>query len=157
MFTVQDNMMLLDCSSIKKVLTKNSEQLFFSCAVQKFNRKDVRQDRVLLLTDKALYNIKKTSIKRRIDLNEIKGITTSSCGTEFVLHVPSEYDYRYSSAMHRDRVIAFLRKFCGCLAIFSKDDVFLKMYTTTRIDKSKNISRMPVETLKAHEAIQNLV
>lgn len=71
-----------------------------------------------MITDKAFYNMKKTSIKRRIDLNFIKGITTSTVGTEFVLHVPSEYDYRYSSTLHREKIIAILRKYCGCLAIF---------------------------------------
>ncbi len=37
------------------------------------------------------------AIKRKIPLTKIKAITISSVGTEFVLHVPDEYDYRYSS------------------------------------------------------------
>lgn len=134
-----------------------------------------------MITNRALYNVKKTSIKRRIDLNLIKGITTSSPlprtsesttispssssdlhntnkkadanYSEFVLHVPSEYDYRYASELHRNTIIATLRRLCGCLAFFQKDTACLKMYTTTRKDKQKNISRMPQETLKAHEAI----
>jgi len=37
------------------------------------------------------------AVKRKIPLSRIKAITISSVGTEFVLHVPEEYDYRYSS------------------------------------------------------------
>lgn len=34
-------------------------------------------------------------------------------GTEFVLHVPDEYDYRYSSTDHRDIVLECICKaFC---------------------------------------------
>lgn len=110
-----------------------------------------------MITDRAFYNLKKTSIKRRIDLNTIKGITTSTTGTEFVLHVPSEYDYRYSSTLHRDRIIQLLRRYCGCLAYFEKEDSQLKMYTTTRKDKKNNISRMPQDYAKAHETIINMV
>jgi len=36
-------------------------------------------------------------IRRKIDISKIKAITISRLGYEFVVHVPSEYDYRYSS------------------------------------------------------------
>lgn len=36
-------------------------------------------------------------MKRKIDLKKLKGITVGTLGSEFVLHVPEEYDYRYSS------------------------------------------------------------
>ncbi|KAL4484301.1 hypothetical protein ABPG72_006412 [Tetrahymena utriculariae] len=153
----EDYLNLLEVSSIKKHLQKSKEELLFSCPIGKYNRKDVRQDRFIMITDKAFYNLKKTSIKRRIDLNFIKGITTSVCGTEFVLHVPSEYDYRYSSTLYREKIIQLLRRYCGCLAYFEKDEPQLKMYTTTRKDKKNNISRMPSDYIKAHETITNMV
>jgi len=62
-----------------------------------------------MITDKAFYNMKKTSIKRRIVLSCIVGVTTSVESTEFVLHVPSEYDYRYSSTLHRESVVKTLK------------------------------------------------
>jgi len=59
-----------------------------------FNQK---QERLLLLTNLNLYNIKNTEIKRTIDVKKIKALTMSSKeGTnDFVIHVTAEYDYRY--------------------------------------------------------------
>ena len=35
-------------------------------------------------------------------------------GTEFVLHVPTEYDYRYASADKRDKIVyAILKGWCA--------------------------------------------
>lgn len=37
------------------------------------------------------------TVKRRIGVEELAGITVSKMGQEFVIHVPKEYDYRFSS------------------------------------------------------------
>jgi len=37
-------------------------------------------------------------MKRKIDLLKIHGITLSTKNDSFVIHVPSEYDYRYTPA-----------------------------------------------------------
>ncbi len=80
-----------------------------STQIFKFNDYKKRQERSILITTKSLFNLKGTcnyykdsfnsllAIKRKIPLSRIKAITISSVGTEFVLHVPEEYDYRYSS------------------------------------------------------------
>lgn len=34
----------------------------------------------------------------------------SHIGTEFVIHIPEEYDYRYASADKRDKIIYFIIK-----------------------------------------------
>ena len=39
----------------------------------------------------------KIKVKRRIILDDIAGVTCSMAGTQFVVHVPKEYDYRYDS------------------------------------------------------------
>jgi len=51
----------------------------------------------LLLTNMALYNLKKESIQRKIDINLMKGITKSlkKDVKEFLVHVKDEYDYRF--------------------------------------------------------------
>ncbi len=57
------------------------------------------------MTNKAVLNLSAAttgllgsgpSLKRKISLDKIAGMTLSNMSTEFVLHVPSEYDYRYS-------------------------------------------------------------
>jgi serum/glucocorticoid-regulated kinase 2 len=79
--------------------------------VWKFNYKDERQERNLFLTSKHLINIAteglfmaaasflmpSLQIKRRIEISKIGAFTISRTGDEFVLHIPSEYDYRFSS------------------------------------------------------------
>ena len=49
-----------------------------------------------MITNLNVINLEEKNIKRKISIYKIKGITLSSIGTEFVIHVPDEYDYRYS-------------------------------------------------------------
>lgn len=51
-----------------KTLLKNQifffislEKIFCSCALYKFNRKNKRQERKIMVTNKAIYNLSKTS------------------------------------------------------------------------------------------------
>ena len=82
------------------------ETVVFSDFVIKINRKEKEQTRVILLTNKAVYNLLPSAYgkcKRRISLESIASVTASSISDEFVLHVPEEYDYRFKSAK-KDRV-----------------------------------------------------
>eukprot|EP01084_Bolivina_argentea_P304450 525782_1 len=75
-----------------------TERSIFSVAVMKINKKEKSQRRILLLTDKALYNLKPRNIRscqRRIAYNLIESISISTISNEFVIHIPTEYDYRY--------------------------------------------------------------
>ena len=60
----------------------------------------MKQDRILLLTNLNLYNIKKDSVQRKINIGSIKAITksTKAGNPEFVVHIKNEYDYRYETA-----------------------------------------------------------
>ena len=51
---------------------------------------------MLIITDQALYNFKEKSLKRRLQIKDIFGITTSKTSEEFVIHGEvGEYDYHY--------------------------------------------------------------
>jgi hypothetical protein len=54
----------LQCKNNTDILahldTKGGEQVVYSCVVVKINRFGMKQERTLLLTNKALYNLKKT-------------------------------------------------------------------------------------------------
>lgn len=69
--------------------------------VKKINLYDWSQERMLAITDKAIYNVYKKKIKRRIEIKDIGGITKtvppSKNNTEFTIGIPSEYDYRFIS------------------------------------------------------------
>jgi len=41
-----------------------------------------------------MYQCFNSAIKRKIEIEKVKAIIVSKIGTEFVVHVPSEYDYR---------------------------------------------------------------
>mmetsp|Transcript_15773 Transcript_15773/g.24207 ORF Transcript_15773/g.24207 Transcript_15773/m.24207 type:complete len:525 (+) Transcript_15773:97-1671(+) len=86
------------------------ERVVLSVKCTKINKRGKEQNRILLLTDKALYNLKPKEIRkcqRRIDLEKIVSITISGTSLEFAIHIPEEYDYRYKSA-HKDRIAAVL-------------------------------------------------
>eukprot|EP01006_Ploeotia_vitrea_P041700 TRINITY_DN66564_c12_g2_i1.p1 TRINITY_DN66564_c12_g2~~TRINITY_DN66564_c12_g2_i1.p1 ORF type:complete len:537 (+),score=332.58 TRINITY_DN66564_c12_g2_i1:161-1771(+) len=103
----EDHLSLSGHASVAKMLNKHGqntptrEVVVFSDFVIKINRRDKEQTRVMLVTDKAIYNLMPNDYgkcKRRIDITKIGGITASNISDEFVLHVPDEYDYRFKSA-----------------------------------------------------------
>ena len=61
-----------------------------------------------MVTTTSVYNLSKTSLKRKIGITKLSGITYSSSSAEFVLHVPDEYDYRYSSDERRDAILTLI-------------------------------------------------
>lgn len=121
-----------------------------TCMISKFNRKNKRQERNLLISTKAVYGLSKKTLKRKIPVSKIGGLTVSKIGKEFVLHVPDEYDYRYSSSEHLDDVLEMICKaYCDTmkhkLAFFFKEELSLEAYCTTKGDKKKALLRMPTE------------
>jgi len=98
------------------------EKILLSTVLYKFNKKSKRQERSILITSKAIYNVNKQDllatfmsvfsnsfkIRRRIDITKILGISVSEQSSEFVLHIGDEYDYRYASPNRRDRILQVL-------------------------------------------------
>ena len=79
--------------------------ILFTDLVYKFNRANKMQQRVLIVTDQALYvlNEVKLSICRRIPLHELGGVSYSTIGDDYmVIHVPSHYDYLLSCSRKRE-------------------------------------------------------
>jgi len=106
-----DNLQLESTPNVQKILGKyckkgdTPEKIVFSDYVIKINRKDKEQTRVMLITNKAIYNLLPGrdnqnigKCKRRIEIKDLAAITLSQKSDEFVIHVPKDYDYRYKSA-----------------------------------------------------------
>lgn len=146
-----DELHLANDKTIAKTL-ESDEKILLSCTLFKFNRKGKRQERNFMLTTKAIYNLSKTSIKRRIEVSKVQGVTVSKMGSEFIIHVPDEYDYRYSSFDKRDRLLELVVKaYCNVnkgslLHFYYKDEISLEKYCTTQPDRKKGISRMPTDS-----------
>lgn len=114
------------------------ETVLFSSVVTKINRKDKAQDRVLVVTNLAVYNMSKSkAVKRRIELGRVEGITLSTTSDEFVIHCPSEYDYRLT-AVHKREAIESIQQAKAALGqpdvtIQVNAQVQLKEVTVTRV------------------------
>jgi serum/glucocorticoid-regulated kinase 2 len=140
---------------INKQLEPN-ETVKLSASIFKFNKKDKKQERNLVITNKHIFNLGKSqSVKRKIPIAKVAAITASKVSSEFVIHVPDEYDYRYSSADQRDHILeAITIEWCKIythkpgLPFFYKDDIELTNYTTLKADRKKGISKIPAEEPK---------
>jgi serum/glucocorticoid-regulated kinase 2 len=138
-----DHLSLRMSSSVRKVLKKyenssyaegGSEVVQFSDFIVKINPKDKPQERVLLLTNRAMYNLLPTDYgkcKRRVDLLDIANLTVSMKSDEFVIHVPSEYDYRLMSLRKREIIDCLQRNYAEYSALVGKE------------------ARLPIETSNA--------
>eukprot|EP01017_Pseudomicrothorax_dubius_P036462 TRINITY_DN5222_c0_g1_i6.p1 TRINITY_DN5222_c0_g1~~TRINITY_DN5222_c0_g1_i6.p1 ORF type:complete len:383 (-),score=64.43 TRINITY_DN5222_c0_g1_i6:718-1866(-) len=132
--------------------------------VYKINHRCKKQRRILLVTTLHLVNIDldgfwakaisifngSYQIKRRIPLSNIKAITISREGTEFVVHIPGEHDLRYST---RNKEEAILNLFAAIkrndstnsIDIYFKDDMILEQFNTSPDDAKRGASRKPTE------------
>jgi len=93
---------IMNLSEILKVVNKDiqnklsGEKVIFSDLIIKINKKLIEQKRTLIITEKALYNFKEKTLKRRLEIKNIYGLTTSKMSDEFVVHgEEGEYDYHY--------------------------------------------------------------
>ena len=146
---VYDNVNYSNDKDIIKII--GNEKLYFADWVKKINHFGMNQDRVLILTDKALYNTKGKSLKRKISYNEILGITFSSLTFEFIVHGnDNEYDYNFISP-ERNIIICliaiFYEKFNNkTLKICEvKEKSSLKDFTTSKKDKKNDSTKSKMD------------
>ena len=142
------------------------EVVLFSDFVIKINRREKEQTRVMLITDKAIYNLlpnNYTKCKRRINIQLLVSITVSQISDEFVLHVPDEYDYRFKSGK-KDRIAESISRISQKLTgkrlhIQYVNDTDLKSLTLTkqmaRLQTREDIlRRKKALAAEAHESDQ---
>ena len=142
-YKVSDNLNWANDKEILPIL--NGEKLYFSGYITKINHYGMSQERSIILTDKALYNMKKKSLRRKIAYTDIRGITYSKLTYEFVIHGnDDEYDYQY---IHNDRnlIICFIAIFYQNVAfkpiqICEVEEKTLKNYVTQKKEKKKDYS-----------------
>ena len=85
-----------DARVMVKVLGKNNETMVkFADNVDKINKRYKSQQRMLVLSEGAVYNLKPNySMRRRIPIDKISAVSLSKLSDNFmVIHVRSEYDY----------------------------------------------------------------
>lgn len=146
----------MGCATNQAILdnleTKSGEKVIFSCVVIKFNRWNLRQDRTLLLTNHCLYNIKKNTVQRRISVGAIKAVSRSTKEPrEFIVHVKSEYDYRFESDFRKEIFDAIKYVFYLTnkhnLPVYAVPDR-LKEYSTSKKDIIQGVEVNPNEQFR---------
>ena len=135
--------------TIKNNVTRE-EEIQFSDTVQKINKNGWKQSRNLVLTDKAIYNLKKKELKRRIDYTKIIGITLSKQSDEFVIHcLELDYDYQFISQKKKTIVEIIAKNYELIkeeeLKLFEINVKNLNQFVTTKKEKEKqqSFSKMP--------------
>ena len=132
------------------------EIIMYSDKCHKINTLGLKQERVLVLTTKFIYNLKKKKVRRKIKIVDVGAIILSSKNDlDFVLHVPNEYDYRYQVETRKEFVDILQLRFSNLdsentLKIYSVTEN-LKMYTTTLKDKKYGLYKLPEESCRLRE------
>ncbi len=112
------------------------------------------QERNIVITNKAIYNLKNKKLKRRIDIVGVRGLTVSKVTDEFVMHGNDvEYDYDYIS-QRRKKIIEYIASNFQELTkkeipLCEIDEKSLKNYVTLKKEKKKtpDFSRMPTNII----------
>ncbi|CAD8073675.1 unnamed protein product [Paramecium sonneborni] len=91
-----------------KKQASQSEMVLLSRLTGKINKRNTEQQRTIIISSENVYNVEKKSIKRKISIHKIFGVTVSRSSYEFILHVPQESDYRFKSQEFRDIILYYL-------------------------------------------------
>lgn len=122
----------------KTPLLVNNEIVFLSCNVTKYNDYGFRQERILVLTNGAIYNINKKKVKKRIAYSDLMAISTSTMSSEFVIHIKNSNDYRYLSFKQKDliieqilKILCLETKLCSAFPVYKVPMINLQPVMTT--------------------------
>ncbi|KAF2073563.1 hypothetical protein CYY_005112 [Polysphondylium violaceum] len=83
-------------STLKMMSKYGDNRILFSDVLTKVNKRNKMQERIIIITDKSIYNVHPTDykLKRRISLESVTALSMSTMEDNFIIfHVNSEYDY----------------------------------------------------------------
>lgn len=150
--TTHDHLNLASSTSVRSVLGKyheantEAETVYFSDFIIKINPQGRPQERLLLISNKAVYNLMPNDYKkckRRVEIAKIGNITASTKSDEFVIHIPEEYDYRLMSLRKREIIDDCLKTLWQAikgseLPVEFSSQSSLKDYVVTKSQAKKN-------------------
>lgn len=148
-----DTLQMQGNKGYEKFIDFTNEPVVFSDSAIKINMWGIKQERILLMTSNNIFNFKKKTMKRKIPIEKIGAIIISTKNSkELVLHVPSEYDYRYQINDREIFIKLLKREFIkrrpnGHLRYYCCKGN-LKEVTTTEKDAKYKISRLPGDDLR---------
>ena len=141
--TPEDNLNFKNDAEIKAILSH--EDIYYSGNIIKVRQGIFKsnQERVILITDKAIYNLKVKEKKRRIEMENIAGITISKLSDQFIIHCKNEeYDYLYLSP-NRFKIIEILETVYEAtvqneLLFYIANEKDLTKYVINKAERKKN-------------------
>ena len=143
-----DSLKFTQDSEIKKLI--EGEKIYYADLINKINHYGRSQERTIMLTNKALYNMKKKTVKRKIFYNKIRGITFSKVTNEFIVHGnDEEYDYAFIS-QDSNIIICIIATFYESnmgkpLKICEVQEKKLENYITSKKDKKADRSKSKMD------------
>ena len=140
--TPEDTLNFRNDQEIKAILAH--EDIYYSGKIIKIRQGvfSSNQERIILITDRAVYNLKIKETKRRIEIQDIAGITISKTSEQFVIHCKNdEYDYLYVSP-NRLKIIEILETVYEAmtqneLLFYISSDKDLTKYVVSKSDRKK--------------------
>jgi len=106
----------------------DDEKVLFVDKITKINSWGMRQKRLFAITTNAMYNLTdRFEVRRRVPLEKIRGITKSQNSNEFVVHIPTEYDYWFEST-DREHVLECLTESALHITVAGSPNSKLKEY-----------------------------
>ena len=164
--TPEDTLNFRNDAEIKAILPH--EEIYYSGKILKVRQGifSSNQERNIVITDKALYNLKIKEKKRRIEIENLAGVTISRLTDQFIVHCKNdEYDYLYISP-NRLKIIEILEAvYEACvqneLLFYIANDKDLTKYVINKAErkKNKNIQEMskvePNQLMSIREFIES--
>src|SRR3990167_6039259 len=157
---VKDELEITKKSAFKNIISKN-EKILFSATLTKVNKLDKRQDRNIVITTQYIYNLMSEGmltsvtslfnsnymVKRKIDMKLIQAIVYAKLGNEFVLNIPTEFDYRFASE-RKDEIVKYILYALSSNGIrevkfYFTNELELHDFTTHNSQKKKGIVHPP--------------
>lgn len=105
-----------------------------------------------MLTTKHVFNLKGLRVRRKIPIQDVKAIIKAAGQDHFILHIPTDYDFRFELA-GKDEFIKILQlRFANLnpvetLKIYEVSDE-LEKYVTSIKDKKYGISNLPSNSMR---------
>lgn len=144
-------------NSLYPSIIKKDDILLWSGEAFKINYRSNRQNRDFLITKKQVYNIGKKgnffidmftkTVKRSFSIESIKAITYSTISNNFIMHIPSEYDYYLCTTDKDDFIKCILynlsEQTSNRLKFFMVDDIDLFKFTRY---EGQRLQRLPQVT-----------
>ena len=141
---MEDQLNFKNNQEIKEKI-ENEEVLLSLKINKKFLDKLIHKTREinLLITNKSIYNLKKTKIKRKIMLEDLIGVTISNLSDQFIVHgIKNDYDNLYISK-ERKAIIKTLQSAYKSLTkkdllFCKKDEEELDNFVVRKSERKKN-------------------